>query len=423
MNDIADLHIEKELLPLFDYTLHEYSKIIVLDILRRPLLSIEEVKLRQDLLKGFISNNDILKNYFYSVSYLKEVYNFLTNAKLENLSNRKLRYRFLTLKKDKSELKSKLTQLLLLFHRIHTIYISRLDIKVFPEFYKIKLLRLNGFLSSLNLTFHEELIREYRLKDKHIIELSALLVRKKKNGEISIFWEDLFEFEAFHSIGLSIIEYGFSFPEFSEKGLKLNNFYHPVLDNPVINSFETTSNVIVLTGPNMSGKSTILKAVSICVYLGQLGIAVPASNVKMPFFKGISVFINHRDDILNGYSHFMNEIMNLKKVVEEISKGKKHFAVFDELFSGTNAEDAHEICTTTINGLSKFKNSIFFISTHLEKLKGINAFKKDNVDAYFIDCQLRNKNPIFTYELKKGWSEIKVGRILFNNEGLNEMLN
>ena len=103
MNDITDLHIEKELLPLFDYTLHEYSRTIVLDILRRPLLSIEEVKLRQDLLKGFISNNDILKNYFYSVSYLKEVYNFLTNSKLEDLSNRKLKFRFLTSKKDKSQ--------------------------------------------------------------------------------------------------------------------------------------------------------------------------------------------------------------------------------------------------------------------------------------------------------------------------------
>ena len=169
----------------------------------------------------------------------------------------------------------------------------------------------------------------------------------------------------------------------------------------------------------MSGKSTFLKAVGLCIYLGHLGFGIPASIGEIPFCNHFSIQINRRDDILNGYSHFMTEIINLKNVVEKAAEGKQCFAIFDELFSGTNAEDAFEISKTTINGLSKFKNSWFLISTHIQDLKSVSSGRISN---YYIDCELIGEKPIFTYKLKKGWSDIKVGRILFDKEGLNELL-
>ena len=102
-------------------------------------------------------------------------------------------------------------------------------------------------------------------------------------------------------------------------------------------------NVILLTGPNMSGKSTLLKAISLSVYLGHAGFAVPASKAVMPFFSTISVAINLTDSIVSGYSHFMSEIVTLKNVLREACDDKRCFAVFDELFRGTNIEDALEI--------------------------------------------------------------------------------
>lgn len=172
----------------------------------------------------------------------------------------------------------------------------------------------------------------------------------------------------------------------------------------------------------MSGKSTLLKAVSICVYLGHTGIAVPASKAIMPFFDTISVAINLTDSIVSGYSHFMSEIMTLKNVLTEAIAGKKCFAVFDELFRGTNIEDALEISTATINGLSKFPDSLFFISTHLHQLKDMEVVKTSKVATWYIDCELKNDLPVFTYKLKAGWSDLRVGRILFDREGLNKML-
>jgi DNA mismatch repair protein MutS len=135
------------------------------------------------------------------------------------------------------------------------------------------------------------------------------------------------------------------------------------------------------------------------------------------------VAINLTDSIVSGYSHFMTEIITLKNVLEEALQGKKCFAVFDELFRGTNIEDALEISTATIKGLTKFTNSYFFISTHLHQLKEIEEIKNENVSTCYIECELKEDTPVFTYKLKPGWSDLKIGRILFEKEGLNKMLN
>ncbi|MBU2525827.1 MAG: hypothetical protein KKC03_04420 [Bacteroidetes bacterium] len=422
MDNLTDLHIEKEILPLFDYTHNRFSKKTLCNILQEPLSSVEDIITRQNILKGFLQNNPILENYSYTVSYLYEVHDFLTNQIIENLSEKKLRYRLFASKHKKSEYKSKFIQMLLFFHRLQSLYFSRLKTGLFPESYKTTINRLYQFLDGILIKEYEVLIREYKLKDKHIIELSAVISNKISNGEISVFWKDFFEFEAYLSVSQGIFANKFSFPNFTENNFSLEGFYHPVLKKPITNSFQTNKTVIVLTGPNMSGKSTLLKAVSLCVYLGHLGLAVPALKAEMPFYSGFSIQINHNDDIQNGYSHFMSEVMNLKSVVEEVILGRNQFAVFDELFSGTTVEDAYEILTTTIKGLSKFKDSIFFISTHLQQLKEMQHLNNANVSTFYIDCEMVDNSPIFTYKLKKGWSDLSVGKILFDKEGLNEML-
>ena len=172
----------------------------------------------------------------------------------------------------------------------------------------------------------------------------------------------------------------------------------------------------------MSGKSTLLKALSLCVYLAHAGLAVPATRAIMPFFNTISVAINLTDSIVSGYSHFMSEIITLKNVLTEAKTGARCFAVFDELFRGTNIEDALEISAATIKGLTHFPNSFFIISTHLHQLKDLEEIKTNKITTCFIDCKLTDNIPAFTYQLKEGWSDLKLGRILFEKEGLNTML-
>lgn len=419
MNNTKDLNIEKELLPLFDYSLNRFVRKKILEILETPLPSISKITERQNILKGFTSNNRILKEYSYTVLYLNEVYYFLNDEKIEDLSRRKIRYRLSASKQEKIRYASRFNQLILFFHRLQSKYFSRLDLKQFPEEYGENISRILEFLSGFELHKYDKIIREHSLKDKHIIALTEKINELKRKELIQTFWEDLFLFEAYLSINTGMLKNNFVFPKFTEKGIKLRDFYHPLITEPVRNDFETDSNVIVLNGPNMSGKSTFLKAVGLCMYFGHLGLGIPASSGEIPFCDYFSIQINRRDDILNGYSHFMTEILNLKQVVENAAQGKRCFAVFDELFSGTNVEDAFEIGRTTINGLTKYENAYFFISTHIQELKSVSNAR---ISSYYIDCELIGNKPIFTYKLKKGWSDIKVGRILFDKEGLNKLL-
>lgn len=422
MFNIQDLHIEKELLPLLDFTSNEFSRNALLKILKQPLDSVEEIFKRQTIIKGFIANNGILKDYSYSRRELLEILLFLTHSNFSENPKRNQRLHLLFSEQNRRMKASKLIQVVLFLNKLQSYYVSRINLAVFPESYKKEIQGLNDFLTGLNLPKYEVLIREQNFKVKHIIELNKIYAKNILNGEFEFFWKNFFLFEAYLSISLGIIKHKWEFPTFSATEFKLIDFYHPMLLNPVTNSFTTNRNVILITGPNMSGKSTLLKAISLCIYLGHIGLGVPAKKAEIPFSDTISIAINLNDDILGGYSHFMTEVINLKKVLTEASENKNCFAVFDELFRGTNNEDAVEISAATIKGLTKFKNSKFLISTHLQELKGLDEVKEKKIATFYIDCELKDKNPTFSYELKEGWSNLKVGQILFEKEGLNELL-
>src|SRR5690606_14117159 len=102
MNNLKDLNIEKKLLPLFDYSLNIFTKKKILEILETPLQSTSKITQRQNILKGFTANNKVLKDYSYTVLYLNEVHFFLNDEKIEDLSQKKLKYRLFASKQEKA---------------------------------------------------------------------------------------------------------------------------------------------------------------------------------------------------------------------------------------------------------------------------------------------------------------------------------
>jgi DNA mismatch repair protein MutS len=423
MTNISDLHIEDEILPLFDFTYNPNSAQEVRDILMKPLGSVSDILYRQQVLKGFIGNRELLKDYSYSRFNLSDVYNFFETFSAGSFLGLHLRRRLMFSEKERHYKRGKLIILILLFNKIHADYLSKIDAGLFPDEYAIELKRINGFFVDFDLERYESIYRKKKtLRISHIVELTKIITEKVTNGQAAAFWKRWYLFEAHLSTSDGIIRHGFIFPSFEDRTFEIEGLYHPLIKNPVRNDFIAGRNVILLTGPNMSGKSTLLKAVSLCVYLGHNGLAVPASKATIPFFNTISAAINLTDSIVSGYSHFMSEIMTLKNVLTEAVQQKKCFAVFDELFRGTNIEDALEISTATIKGLVKITNSLFIISTHLHQLKDIEEIQNGQVATYFIECGLNDNIPAFTYKLKSGWSDLKLGRILFEREGLNKML-
>lgn len=423
MTNISDLHIDDEILPLFDFTYNPNSGQEVRHLLTRPLESVSGILYRQHVLKGFIDNRELLKDYSYSRFNLSDVYNFFETFSAGSFFGLHLRRRLMFSEKERHYKRGKLIILILLFHKIHSDYLSKIDFKLFPDEYAIELKRINDFFVDFDLEHYESIYRKKKkLRISDIVELTKIITEKVTNGQAVAFWKRWYLFEAYLSVSDGIIRHGFVFPSIDETSFDIEGLYHPLVKNPVTNNFIAVRNVVLLTGPNMSGKSTLLKALSLCVYLAHNGIAIPASKAKIPFFDTISAAINLTDSIVSGYSHFMSEILTLKKVLTEAVQGKKCFAVFDELFRGTNIEDALEISTATIKGLVKIPNSLFIISTHLHQLKNINEIQNNHVATYFIECGLKDRVPAFTYKLKEGWSDLKIGRILFEREGLNKLL-
>jgi DNA mismatch repair protein MutS len=422
MINVHDLNLEEEILPLFDFTFNALSGKEVREMVTVPLASTQEILFRQQVLKGFVGNLELLKDYSYSRFDLTEVYNFFESVSAGNFIGVLMHRRLIFAEKERNQKRGKLILLILLFHKIQTDYTSKLDRKLFPKDYGIELQMLNAFLVDFNLDHYEMIFRKKKIRIRHIVELMKIITEKVTNGQAAAFFNRWFLFEAYLSVSNGIANHGFVFPNFDDAHFSIEGLYHPLLKNPVRNNITANKNVILLTGPNMSGKSTLLKSVSLCVYLAHAGLAVPASKASLPFFNTISVAINLTDSIVSGYSHFMSEIVTLKNVLNDAVSGAKCFAVFDELFRGTNIEDALEISTATIKGLVHFPNSLFIISTHLHQLKDIEPIRNGQVTTCYIECGLRDNIPAFTYQLKEGWSDLKLGRILFEKEGLYKML-
>ncbi|WP_435524321.1 MutS-related protein [Chryseobacterium indoltheticum] len=229
-------------------------------------------------------------------------------------------------------------------------------------------------------------------------------------------------FDVYSSIAKGIQQHHLKFPHFnSDANFAIEDFYHLDLKDAVKNTVEITEkNTIIFTGANMSGKSTAMKSISIIVLLAHLGIAIPAENCNIPFYESIFLHFSVNDNLKEGYSHFMQEIVNLKNVLQEL-KTKNCFVVFDEIFNGTNINDAAKITVDTIDGLSTYKNSMFIFSTHLNLIENYLVNNK-NIMLLNLESFLKDNELTFTYKLKEGWSKLEIGKILFDKYGLNDLL-
>jgi len=232
--------------------------------------------------------------------------------------------------------------------------------------------------------------------------------------------------DAWYSMAMAIKNLGLCFPVFINQEQPLvdaKQLYHILLSTPTPYDVQLSpeSNFLFLTGANMAGKSTFIKAVGSTVFLAHLGMGVPAQAMRLTLFDGLLSNINVVDNIIKGESYFFNEVQRIKNTILKINDGRKWLVLIDELFKGTNVQDAMKCSSVVIKGLIKIKNSLFILSTHLYEI-GEELKQYPNISFRYFETTAKEDQLEFSYQLREGISNDRLGYLILKREKVVDML-
>jgi DNA mismatch repair ATPase MutS len=232
--------------------------------------------------------------------------------------------------------------------------------------------------------------------------------------------------DAWYSMAMATRRFQLSFPVFVDQAdpyLEATSLYHLLLPQAVAYDvrLDKDANFLFLTGANMAGKSTFIRSVGVVVFLAHLGMGVPAASMRLSLFDGILSNINVMDDISKGESFFFNEVQRIRNTLEKIGGQKKWLVLIDELFKGTNVQDAMKCSITVIKGLIRIRKSLFILSTHLYEI-GEDLKEYPNILFRYFETNVVDDQLEFSYQLKDGISNDRIGYLILKREKVVEML-
>ncbi|MCY6371695.1 MutS-related protein [Clostridium ganghwense] len=203
--------------------------------------------------------------------------------------------------------------------------------------------------------------------------------------------------------------------EFVFKG---KNMGHPLLGNKKVCNDLTIGKgkkVVLITGSNMSGKSTFLRTAGINLVLAYAGAPVCAKNFECSIME-IFTCMRISDNLEKNISSFYGELLRIKELVRKTKEGRNIFFLLDEIFKGTNSIDRHTGARILINKLSKEK-VLGMISTHDLEL---GSLQKENYSVinYHFEEYYRNNKIYFDYKLRGGVSTTRNAMYLMKIAGI-----
>lgn len=290
---------------------------------------------------------------------------------------------------------------------------------------------LSIWISRMSMLLNKPKIQEMIAADKkslspvQILHFGGFLLLGYKNAAYELI--DIYsKLDAYLGLAIACKKHGYCFPAIetsSEPYIQAAGLFHPLLETPVAYDIDLdiNKNFLFLTGANMAGKSTFIKAVGVSAYLAHIGMGVPAAALRLSYFDGLLSNIQVVDNIIKGESFFFNEVQRIKNTVEKISDGKNWLILIDELFKGTNQQDAVKCSVTVIEGLRKMKNALFILSTHLYEI-GDELRKYDNIQFHYFETSVENDQLLFSYQLKEGISNDRLGYLILKKEGVVDLL-
>ena len=202
--------------------------------------------------------------------------------------------------------------------------------------------------------------------------------------------------DAILSLAIVCKEDNYTRPKYLTNQVEITNSRHPIIEKissePFINNdikITADKNIILITGPNMSGKSTYMRQFALIVIMAQMGCFVPAENAYLKIFDQIFTRIGALDDLIYGKSTFMVEMIEANYALKNATKDS--LILFDELGRGTATYDGMALAYSIIEYIHEKIKCITLFSTHyheltelenkLKHLKNVHVTAKEDKDS------------------------------------------
>lgn len=230
--------------------------------------------------------------------------------------------------------------------------------------------------------------------------------KEKNEANLEEWFEVIGTFDALMSMG----GYAFSNPDYTYARISDNQHLinAAVMGHPLINSKKRVSNnfefsgkggICLITGSNMSGKSTFLRTVGINSVLALMGAPVCAESMEIGELK-VFTSMRTQDDLEESVSSFYAELKRLKQLINQIDENRPTLFMIDEVLKGTNSEDRHKGASALITQLNK-TNAFGLVSTH-DIVLGNMTNELNGVKNYSFNSTITGNEIDFNYKLTPG---------------------
>ena len=196
--------------------------------------------------------------------------------------------------------------------------------------------------------------------------------------------------------------------------LEIKGGRHPIVETLIPSGtyvkndivLDDKNNLIILTGPNMSGKSTYMKQVALNIIMAHIGSYVAADYAKVPIVDKIFTRVGASDDLLTGQSTFMLEMTEVASILN--SATKKSFIVLDEIGRGTSTYDGISIATAITEYIHNVIGAKTIFATHYHELTELEK-ELERAINFRVEVKEDGKNVVFLREIVKGGADKSYG--------------
>lgn len=256
-----------------------------------------------------------------------------------------------------------------------------------------------------------------------VVRCDAAL-RGTQRRQLQILVAGAAELDALTSLAAFGVERGYCVPEVGEDGPRFDacGLVHPLLARGVPNdlALEHQRRLVFLTGPNMAGKTTFLKAVGLAQFLAQNGLLAPAQALRLRPADVMITALATSDDLTAGVSYYLAEVRRMKEVARSVAECRRSLVLVDEAFRGTNVLDAGEATRKVVAGFGAIAGCTGIFASHLAELAP--ALAGHGIVLKSFAGEVSGITATFDHRLRDGASDQRLGLLLLEQEGVLQLL-